>query len=64
MTEQIDISLAVNVTSHSPGVTPVAFLAVVECIDPDGEKVYQIVGTDGITEKRRAALLGALDGPL
>lgn len=55
-----DLQIGVTVGSGVPGVTPVAFLAVVEVIDSAGEKRYEIVGSNGLTDKRRAALLAAL----
>lgn len=53
-------SVGVTVASASPGFTPVAFLAVVEVIDPDGEKYYEIVTSDGVTDARKDRLRSAL----
>lgn len=57
-----DLSLGVQVASGEPGVSPTAFLAVVEAIDADGEKRFQIVESDGLNAKRREALLEHLTG--
>lgn len=52
-----ELALGVQVSSGTPGVSPVAFLAIVEVIDQEGEKKYQVVTSDGLTVTRRQALL-------
>lgn len=56
-----DLGIGVQVTSATPGVSPVAFLAVVEVIDDEGEKRYTTIASDGCSDTRRAALLAALE---
>lgn len=53
-------NVAVQSFTTEPGWTPVAFLAVVEVIDPDGEHHYEVVASDGITDARRQRLLDHL----
>lgn len=55
-----ELALGVNVSSGAPGVTPVAFVAMVEVIDADGEKRYQVVESNGLTDARRDDLLSNL----
>lgn len=55
-----ELGIGVQVGSDQPGVTPAAFLAVVEAIDADGEKRYQLIESTGLTEKRRRCLLAQL----
>lgn len=55
-----DLKIGVQVSSGEPGVTPVAFLAVVEVVDAYGNKRYEVVGSTGLTDARRDALLSAL----
>lgn len=55
-----DLMVSVHASSAAAGVTPVAFLAVVELIDADGAKRYEVVASTGITEARRATLAAML----
>lgn len=46
----------VTAQASEAGWTPVAFIAVVEVIDPDGERHFEVVASDGITDARRDRL--------
>ncbi len=55
------LGVGVQVSSAVPGVSPVAFLAVVEVINGDGEKHYVTIASDGCSDQRRATLAAALE---
>lgn len=55
-----DMKIGVNVASGTPGVTPTAFVAIVEVIDTEGEKRYVTIESAGLSDARRAAILGSL----
>lgn len=47
-----ELRIGVQVGSGAPGVTPVAFVAFVEVIDPDGERQVVRVQSTGISDAR------------
>lgn len=55
----------VRVTAHpiEPGVTPCAFLAVVEYVDPDGELRHDVIASDGASPARIDRLRALLAPP-
>lgn len=56
----MSLPVSVQASTHEPGWTPTAFLAVVEIVDPEGERHFEVVASDGITDARRARLLDHL----
>lgn len=56
-----ELKIGVQVSSDAPGVTPVAFVALVEVIDADGEKQFVTVESNGLTPQRRAAITERLN---
>lgn len=61
MSAENEFGLGVQVGSEQPGVSPVAFICVVEVIDADGEKHHQIIESNGLTDSRRIVLRSVLD---
>lgn len=57
MTQQLEpIDVQVQAASSSPGVVPVAVLAVVQLVDAEGNLRCEMVNTQGIAPERLAAL--------
>lgn len=52
-----EMRVGVQVSCGLPGAVPVAFLAVVEVIDPNGERYYEVVTSVALTEERKKHLL-------
>ena len=55
--------LGVQAVATEPGVTPTAFLAVVEYVDADGETHMAVIASNGITEARTDRLRSVLGAP-
>ncbi len=56
-----ELQIGVQVSSAAPGVTPVAFVAVVEAVDVDGVLRTTTIDSSGLTPQRRTRILAALD---